>query len=273
MTASPKPAQVLADVQQKLAAHPFVVLLLDHMRSALAPHQAEIKKRVATRTAGKKVTDPLPIEGADAYAMNTLDAVTKIVNAGGRLPLALYLMHRYPSRPNIRRDEVREDAWVQYHYGSYIVQASGIGDVSLLATAQVFLLGLQPQQVGRETVMRNDWVDAQPKVREPLKQIWALADRYRSERNRHVHRGEAPTIEEISSLLPHSIVESAGVDPILPPKLLRAAYRLAVQKVLGRMYPDVQAFTEAISALLDGLRPQYEKRRRGFQSGFYSSVF
>ncbi len=51
MAESPKPAQVLADVQQTLAAHPFVVLLLDHMRSALAPHDAEIKKRMATRAA------------------------------------------------------------------------------------------------------------------------------------------------------------------------------------------------------------------------------
>jgi hypothetical protein len=262
------PRTQFEDVQEKLSSHPFMMKLLEHVRAYVEPHQDEIRAWVLEHGWHKKPTHPSGASGADAYTGNTFFAAVRLIEAADRLSLALRLMRKYPSRPNVRRELITPDTWIQYHYSMFVVQAAGIADVALMLTSQVFLLGLPPPQVGRETVLRNMWVESRPDVVVPLKRIWDLAARYREARNLHVHRGAWPEIHEIAEMIPHGIIERAG-GALVPDRLLRRWYREATRETLERVQPDVKNFTEAASELFTGLVTQYDVRRRSFEVGTY----
>lgn len=253
-----------------LSSHPFMKLLMSNLRSTfevLGAHYmhlantGELTKRWSkpkyALTTRKRKSNQSNFSDEENYHLGVFDYASNIISASERLEEMRIYLNRFPQSRIFEKHNVTENKWIHYHYSNYLITVVGIFDTALLLTNAVFMLGLEPRQCSKETVLENYWV-RRTQVKSALQGLDKIVDPYRPHRNFYVHRSETPRLEILDILVTISINRNAVIS-IMDNKTLRFLYRLARKEITQALDEEFNRIEVSLTGFFDALQLIYSK--------------
>jgi len=154
--------------------------------------------------------------------------------------------------------------WLEYHYSYYQITLIGIFDIALILTNWIFRLGYSEYQCRPKQIKNHQGVANTP-VKKNLVDLEKIIKPYKLSRNKHVHQGEMPELEQILDTETYWKLQLLRFDqneenPVIEPEKADHLFDVVSNATTQHMYRDIQILEGFIWALLDSLLPIHKSK-------------
>lgn len=240
-----------------LSAHPFMKDLVGDIRPLIESAQERLRIRVKEH-GFKKIRREANLPQPYSYMHGVFYYAGNLIKVIDRLHEIRLFIRTFPDRKRFEGKGITQDKWIQYHHANYITTFVSAFDTSLILVNYVFRLGVPTSKCRPDVIMENNWVSGTP-VRNALKRINKVIEKYRSPRHSHVHRGEMPDLECLDGLEVFSHINLISSLPVFPPKELKLLYRMVTRDIERILNVNAIDLSKEVAGLLDALRKIYKR--------------
>ena len=186
-----------------------------------------------------------------------------------RLRQARYLIARSPGLYRKRDFSINRNDWSDYHFYVYTTSLASVLDCTLLITAEVFMLGLQPRHCTFDVITQHGWLAGSPLPR-ALRALKKSLEHHIHRRHRFVHRGEESSFDDLTDpddllqLRTLTFLSDRGSD-LIPRHTLSSIWKLQIREVRDNLDAIETEVLQKASDVLGYLLPVYEKYAASFK--------
>ncbi|HEU0013324.1 MAG TPA: hypothetical protein VFQ45_06545 [Longimicrobium sp.] len=135
--------------------------------------------------------------GEHGYSARVHAWLTRMLESLHRAKLSTVFLRRFPSPRTYERNGISASNWLEYHYAFYTITISGLVDLALILTNEVWELGNEEKNCRWHIITKDGRLPAS--VIGVLKDIDSVVKRTRDLRDHRVHRGKAISFSDVFS--------------------------------------------------------------------------
>lgn len=240
-----------------------------------SPFMREVITRyhpIGLRLAEKRES-PIRLYSHELVTVNVFRGATRMLSSIERLLEVPFYITRFPNNSAFTKAGITRVKWIRYHYSMFTITAVTVADTSLLLSAEVFDLGLEPRDCSERSITKNRHIRGKS-TEKALRELHKLAQPYRETRNAVVHHGEEADLGQIDlwEMLTWLETRNPGSRQPISKELREVLVRGERQKLAQTLHGQAHAFVDAAQTLFDALHDPFLEKARSVTEIFAATA-